>query len=321
MTTMKAVRFEKYGPPSILSIAEIARPTPKKDEVLVEIRASAINPSDVKNVAGGFQASLPRVPGRDFAGVVVEGGGDEWKGKEVWGSGAGFGIVRDGTHAQYLAIPIDWLSEKPEHLSMEEASAVGVPYLASWGALVDVAQIQKGENVLITGASGAVGRAATQIAHWMGAKVIGADRGKNPSQADITINTTDKDLVAEIKRLTNDKGVDLVLDAVGGPMFEPALKSLRRGGRQVAITSVGNPRVEFNLVDFYHELKRLIGVDTMKFTGPDIARTLNRLRPGFDQGYLEPSAVQAWPLTEAVGAYQAVERGGSSAKQILLPNP
>jgi NADPH:quinone reductase len=317
---MKALRFEKYGAPSNLTVAEIDRPRLQAGEALVEVKASAVNPIDVKNVAGAFRASLPRVPGRDFAGVVVEGGGAEWDGKEVWGSGAGFGVARDGTHAEYLAIPIDWLAEKPNGLSMEEAAAIGVPYLVAWGALIDAADLQKGETILITGASGAVGRAATQIAHRVGAKVIGADRTHNSSDADIQINTTTKDLVAEVKRLTGDKGVDLVLDAVGGPMFEVALNSVRRGGRQVAITSVGSPRVELNLVDFYHELKRLIGVDSMKFTGQDIARNLDKLRTGFELGQLKPSPVQTWPIAKAVEAYQVVEHGGLPAKQILLPH-
>ena len=130
MTTMKALRFEKYGPPSVLSMQELQVPDLEPGQALVELHASAINPSDVKNVAGVFKASLPRIPGRDFAGVVVA--GDGWKGKEVWGSGAGFGVSRDGTHAQYIVLKSDGLSEKPTHLSMEEASAVGVPYLAAW---------------------------------------------------------------------------------------------------------------------------------------------------------------------------------------------
>jgi NADPH2:quinone reductase len=202
----KAIRFDKYGPPSVLSLVDIERPALRSGEVLVEIKASAINPSDVGNVAAAFQAELPRVPGRDFAGVVVEGGGDEWNGEEVWGSGAGLGVKKDGSHAQYVAIPLDWLSAKPANLSMGEASAVGVPYLVSWKALVDAADIQSGETVLITGVAGAVGQAATQIAHWMGATVIGADLGDKPSDADMSINTKDKDLDAEVKRLTNNKG-------------------------------------------------------------------------------------------------------------------
>ena len=112
--------------------------------MLVELHASAINPSDVKNVAGVFTASLPRVPGRDYAGVVVA--GDGWKGKEVWGSGAGFGVSRDGTHAQ-IVVSSDGLSEKPPNLSMAEASAVGVPYLTAVLALIHTADIQAGDSL------------------------------------------------------------------------------------------------------------------------------------------------------------------------------
>jgi NADPH:quinone reductase len=200
MTTMKALRFEKYGPPSVLSIQELQVPDLKPGEALVELHASAINPSDVKNVAGVFKASLPRIPGRDFAGVVVD--GDGWKGKEVWGSGAGFGVSRDGTHAQYIVVGSDGLSEKPTRLSMEEASAVGVPYLAAWSGLVDSANIQAGETVLITGALGAVGRAATQIAHWKKAKVIGADISDRRTDVDVFINTKAKELSVEVKAVT-----------------------------------------------------------------------------------------------------------------------
>jgi NADPH:quinone reductase len=317
MTIMKALRFEKYGPPSVLSVQELRVPDLKPGEALVELHAAAINPSDVKNVAGVFKASLPRIPGRDFAGVVVAGSG--WKGKEIWGSGAGFGVSRDGTHAQYIVVNSEGLSEKPAHLSMEEASTVGVPYLAAWSGLVDAADIQAGETVLITGALGAVGKAATQIAHWKKAKVIGADISDDPSNVDAFVNTRAKELPVEVKALTDGKGADLVFDAVGGPMFEPCLKSLRPGGRQVAITSIGNGRVEFSLVDFYHNLWRLIGVDTMKLTGPAIAKIMNELRAGFEGGYLRTSPVQKWSLDQAIDAYTAVETGTSLSKHVFLP--
>lgn len=313
---MKALRFERFGPPSVLSLREVDVPKPKPGEALIGLRAAAINPSDVKNVAGAFHASLPRTPGRDYAGVVVEGEG--WKGKEVWGSGAGLGVTQDGTHAQYLAVPIDWLSEKPARLSMEEASSVGVPCLAAWSALVDAAELQAAETVLVTGALGAVGRAATQIAHWKKARVIGADRSDDVSDADAFVNTSRKDLATEVKALTDGKGADLALDAVGGPMFEPVLKSLRAGGRQVAITSAVNRRVEFDLIDFYHNELRLIGVDTMQLTGPGIAKIMEALRVGFEGGHLKPSAITAWPLDKAVEAYAAVEKGGTRAKQVLV---
>jgi NADPH2:quinone reductase len=236
-----------------------------------------------------------------------------------FGSGAGFGVSRDGTHAQYVVVPSDWLSEKPANLSMEQAAAVGVPYIAAWSALVHAANILPGETVLITGASGAVGRAATQIAHWKKAKVIGADIADKASEADAFINTRNKDLPTEVKALTDGNGADLILDTVGGPMFESSLKSLGLDGRQVAITSVGNRRVEFDLVDFYHNRQRLIGVDTAKLTGIEIARIMDALRPGFEEGYFEPSTVRTWTLDHAVEAYGAVERGDTSAKHILLP--
>lgn len=317
MRTMKALRFEAYGPPSVLALQDAPLPKPGPGEVLVELHAAAINPSDVKNVAGWFGASLPRVPGRDYAGVVVSGGG--WEGKEVWGSGAGLGVTRDGAHSQYLVVAADALSEKPSHLSMKQAAAIGVPYLAAWSGLVDGANIQAGEVVLVTGVAGAVGRAVTQIAHWKGARVIGADIIDRPSGADMFIDLREKDLPTEVKALTDGKGVDVVFDTVGGALFEPCIKSLRVGGRQVAIASGGKRRVELDLVDFYHNLQHLIGVDTMKLTGPQIAAMMDAMRVGFELGHLQPPPVETWSLDNAIDAYVAVERGGTSTKQVLLP--
>jgi NADPH:quinone reductase-like Zn-dependent oxidoreductase len=259
------------------------------------------------------------VPGRDYAGVVV--GGDAEKGTEVWGSGAGFGAARDGAHAEYIVVPADSIAPKPPQLSMEQAAAIGVPYLAAWMALVTDGNIQAGETVLIVGVSGAVGRAATQIAHWKKARVIGAStHSENSSKADDVINTTTDDLARKARALTSGKGVDLVLDAVGGPMFEPSLKSLRQGGRQMAISSTKDRRVSFDLVDFYHNSSRLIGVDTMKLTGPEIAKLMNDLRVGFQEGHLEPPAITTWPFARAVEAYHAVEKGGAPTKHILIPD-
>jgi NADPH:quinone reductase len=317
MQTMKALRFSQYGPPSVLTLAELSIPEPGAGEVLVQVHASGVNPSDVKDVAGAFHASLPRIPGRDYAGTVVA-GSDAWKGKEVWGSGSGFGVARDGAHAQYVVVPIDGLSEKPWGLSMVDAATPGVPYLAAWSSLVDAGELRAGETILVTGVGGAVGRAATQIAHWKGAKVIGADLRELASEADELIVTTQKDLATEVKSLTGGTGADLVLDCVGGAMFEPALNSMRRGGRQIAISSVGERRVELDLVDFYHEQRRLIGVDTVKLTAAEIARIMDQLREGFDAGHLKPSPTTTWPLSKAVEAYSAVKHGGSATKQVLL---
>lgn len=253
----------------------------------------------MKNVAGAFKASLPRVPGRDYAGL---------------------GVTRDGTHAEYVVVHSDWLSEKPAHLTMPQAAAVGVPYLAAWMAVHDAGSLEVGRTVLITGALGAVGRAAPEIARWSGAEVIGADRFDGPPGAEAWIDTRTMELALEARRLSGGRGVVLVVDAVGGPLFEASLRSLRSGGRHVVLTSVGNRRVEFDLLDFYHNASHLIGIDAMQLSGTAVASILDRLRKGFDMGRLTPPTVTAvWPLARGIEAYSAVEAGAPGAKHVLAP--
>jgi NADPH:quinone reductase-like Zn-dependent oxidoreductase len=312
---MRAVRFAQYGPPQVLCLEEIETQAPALGDALVQIRAAAINPSDVKNVAGAFHASLPRTPGRDYAGIVVEG---EGKGREVWGSGPGFGVERDGSHAEFVVMPGSWLSDKPAHLPFDRAAAIGVPFIVAFAGLSE-ASLQAGETILVTGALGAVGRAVTQIARWKGARVIGSDIVERPSDLDVFISAKSADLAAEVKTATNGKGVDLVYDTVGGPTFERGLKCLRVLGRQVVIASAGERRVSFDLIDFYHNRLRIIGLDSLKLGGTEIAAIMDALKPGFESHALKPYDVKTWPLADAVAAYSAVEKGGGSEKHVLVP--
>ena len=316
MRMMRALRFEQFGPPSNLSLMEVPVPQPRDGEVLIQVKAAALNPSDLANVAGRFHASLPRVPGRDYAGVVV--GGDGKVGQEVWGTGAGFGVTRDGAHAEYVTAPAGALSIKPANLSMAQAAAVGVPYVVAWWSLIHAARLQSGETALVVGASGAVGRAATQIVHSLKGRVIGARRGSgNPSGTDLLINTTDQDLLHEVMAATAGKGVDVVLNAVGGALFEPALLSVREGGRVVVIASSGERRVAFNLMDFYHNQTQLLGVDSTKFSAPQIAGIMGELKPHFETGGFVPSYIKEWPLGRGIAAYEAVAKGGAPVKHVL----
>lgn len=313
---MKALRFNEYGLPSVLMIEELPTPQLHAGLSLVRIDASAINPSDVKNVAGAFKAPLPRTPGRDYAGTVIAG---EGKGREVWGSGPGFGVGRDGCHAEFVAMPSEWLADKPPHLSMEQAAAVGVPFIVAWNGLVQKAEVQANETILVTGALGAVGRAVTQIAHWRGARVIGAGVTERESECDVYVNTKTQDLASAAKAATSGKGVDLVYDTVGGSLFEQCLKSLCIGGRQVAIASSRERRVSFDLIDFYHNLTTLLGVDSLKLSGHDIVEIMDALRQGFELGALTPYPIKTWPLQDAVAAYTAVSQGAGPEKQVLIP--
>jgi NADPH:quinone reductase-like Zn-dependent oxidoreductase len=314
---MKALRFSTFGTPSVLRIEEVPVPEPGDGESLVQVKAAAINPSDIGNVAGRFKkTTLPRTPGRDFAGIVVK--GKRNPGAAVWGSSPTLGIARDGSHAEYVVAPDETLSLKPESLSMAQAAAIGVPYITAWASVVTAAQIQPGETILIVGAAGAVGQAAAGIANWKQARVIGAATTSDPVPGtEAVINTKTEDLRERVLELTAGRGADVVFDTVGGPMFEPALRSLALGGRQVAITSAGDPRVSFNLVDFYHNLSRLIGVDSYGLTLQQVAEIADALRPGFEAGALKPPPVEVVPFEEAVNAYVRVASHQPGPKLVL----
>ena len=313
---MKALRFERFGDPSVLEFQDIPIPERAPNEVLIAVKGSGVNPSDIGIIAGKFKSILPRTPGRDYSGVVVQ-GNDFWRGKEVWGSGVGFGISRDGAQAEFLAVPADWLSEKPKSLSIEQAASIGVPYLVAWESLVRAGKLREGERVLITGVGGAVGQAAAQITHWKKAFVIGADIKDSSQEVDAYVNTKQQDLAEDVQRITNGKGADLVLDTIGGTLFEPCLKALAIGGRQIAIASPSSPRVEFDLVDFYHKQAQLIGVDTMKMSGREIAATLDELRAGFDGGHLRPPQIRISPIEKAIEVYAGLVARTLSGKQVL----
>lgn len=163
-----------------------------------------------------------------------------------------------------------------------------------------------------------MGQAATQIANWKRARVIGADITSDPIPgAESVVNTKTDDLRGRVLELTAGKGVDAVFDTVGGPMFEPALRSLRLGGRQVAIASAGNPRVSFDLTDFYHNLSRLFGVDSYGLTPRQVSEIEDELQRGFDAGALEPPPIEIVPFEKAVEAYSRVAARLATVKQVL----
>ena len=229
---MRALRFHKTGSLDDLRLEEISTPSLAAGEVLVRVRAAAINPSDVKNVQGKMhQTTVPRIPGRDFAGVVV-GGSDELSGQSVFGSGGNLEFGRDGSHAEYVAVPANAVLPLPSNLSFEQAAGIGVAYLTAWAALVNAARIQPGETVLVLGTIGSVGSAAARIAHELGARVIGTVRKASdiptadslPVYEWIDLGTTE--LGTGARAVTNGRGAEVVFDLVGGTMFEKCLDAV-----------------------------------------------------------------------------------------------
>ena len=320
---MRAIRFKSFGDPSVLERTEMASPAAEAGTALVRVLAASINPSDVKNVAGAMkQTTLPRIPGRDFAGVV-EAGPAEWLGAEVWGTGGDTGFTRDGTHAELIAVPVESLRRKPKTLSFDQAASVGVNYMAAWCGL-EAAGVKPGETVLLIGAGGGVGGAAAQIAKRLGARLIGADRHPPHPDAPIlalaeNLILAAQDLPAEIRAATGGKGADVVFDLVGGVMFRTAVDCLALGGRLVEISATGQREVSFDLADFYHNESRLIGIDTLKRDLTASARVLEALTPGFlASDYRAAPIAETFGLGQAQEAYRKVA-AGTAGRIVLRP--
>jgi len=282
---------------------------------VIAVKAASVNPSDVKNVAGAMEWTiLPRVPGRDFAGVVVA-GPPEWVGLEVWGTGGDIGFTLDGSHAQLLRVPVSALARKPAALSFDEASAVGVNFVVGWVGAVETAAVAKGETIAVFGVSGGVGGAVAQIARSLGARVIGVDlvapSASTPAAAAIDefvpFDAETPATGAEIRRLTAGRGAQVVYDAVGGVTTPAALACLAQRGRLVVISAVGTRTVEIDLVDLYHRELRVFGADSGKLDASASAARLSLMAPRFETGEFRPLPVaRHFELAQSDRAYQAV---------------
>jgi len=322
---MRALRFERTGSLDELSIRDIPTPAPAAGEVLVQVKAAAINPSDIKNVQGKMHGTtVPRTPGRDFAGVVVE-GPRGLVGTSVFGSGGNLGFGRDGSHAEFLTVPASAVLPLPRNADFGQGAGIGVAYMTAWAALVNSARIQSGETILITGTAGNVASIAARIAHRLGARVFGTVRstadlakvGDLPVEAWIDLQTTE--LADGVRAATAGRGVDVAFDVIGGALFEKCLQSLAWRGRQVAIASNPDPRVGFNLVDFYHNESRLLGVDSLKLDFTEAAEILRALTPVIESGELPLPRVEAFPLARAPEIYRGIASSQIKGKPVLIP--
>ncbi|HEX4056113.1 MAG TPA: zinc-binding alcohol dehydrogenase family protein [Tepidisphaeraceae bacterium] len=320
---MRAVVIREFGEPKLLKVEEVPMPRAGEGEAVVEVKAAGINPSDVKNVQGAMHGTtLPRIPGRDFAGVVVSGPRDV-VGREVWGTGGDIGYTRDGSHAQYIVVPVAALVPKPAKLSMDAAGSAGLIFVTAWSALVSAAGVSRGDWVLVVGASGGVGSAAVQIAKERGAKVIGAVREEKDSGrarengADETIDTGSRNWVEAVQAMTDGGGADVVFDT-SGLMFAQSVEAAAHGGRISVISAPTDGKAMFNLRSVYRKELRVRGVDTRPMDVVASGKLLAEMRGGFESGKFRVTLGEARALAEAVQAYELA--GSGKGRFYLRPN-
>jgi NADPH:quinone reductase len=308
---MKALRLTaSNGSKPCLALTTLPKPSLPPSTVLVKILAAGVNPSDVLNANGGFHyTTFPRVPGRDYAGIVT-GGPVEFVGQEVYGtSGNSLGFSVDGTHAEYCVIPSDSVTLKPSNLSFAQAAAVGVPFTTA-ALVLRRAMLQPTDVVLVLGASGAVGSAACQLARNRGCRVLTAARRDT---ADVNL-ATDPELKA-VKSLTDGKGADVVVDTTGSPvLMNNALLCLAPRGRlaYIAAPRKGSKDFTFDMEHVYREENMIIGCNSVLVGLPETVTDLETMTAGFENGSLQApkeTDLEKIRIEDAVDAYKMMGNG------------
>jgi NADPH:quinone reductase-like Zn-dependent oxidoreductase len=342
---MRAVIFSEHGGPEVLRLADVPDPAIKANEVLVEVRACALNHLDawVRGGLPGIKIPLPHILGNDIAGVVREAGelvtwakpGDEVMLHPGVSCGhcaeclAGrdnfceeydiIGSRRDGGYAELVAVPGVNLIPKPGNLSWEEAAALPLVTLTAWHMLVTRADLQPGEDILVHAAGSGVGSLAIQIAKLRGARVIAtASTDEKLAKArelgaDETINYQQDDWPSQARRLTGGKGVDVVFEHTGAATWPGSIISLKKGGRLVTCgaTSGFDARTDLRQV-FYRHLTILGSMMGSK------AELLSAMK-FIESGQIRAVVDRTLPLVEARRAHELMEDRAQFGKLVLLP--
>jgi len=342
---MNAAVIHQFGALDAVTVDDVPEPTPGDDEVVVEIRAAALNHLDIWIRSGRrSDLPLPHILGSDAAGVIVEAGADVLgfePGDEVvlnpglscmaceacrrgqhseCGTYGIVGMVRDGTFAERVAVPAVNVYPKPEHLSWEEGAALPLAHLTAWRMLFTRGGLGPGETVLIHGIGGGVALAGLQLAVQAGAEVIvtssGADKlekGRHHGAAH-TINYRQHPEVAEaVREITGGRGVDVVLDAVGAQTWPTNLAAARKGGRIVHCGVTTGANADANLGAIYWKQLSILG-STM-----GSHEDFRRMLASVSAAGLRPAIDSVHPLEQAQAAQGRMERGEQFGKIVLTP--
>lgn len=323
---MKVVEMERFGGPEVLKIGARPRPIPGTKEVLVEVHAAGVNRPDCYQRQGNY----PPPPGAsDLLGLEVSGtvaargvGVTRWKeGDRVCA------LVSGGGYAEYVAVSEGQCLPIPTGFDFISAAALPETFFTVWTNLIDSGRLQSGETVLIHGGSGGIGTAAIQMAHLLGARVF-TTVGKREAVAlcerlgaERVILYKEEDFVSVVKRLTQERGVDLILDIIGGPYFTRNLEALAMQGRLVQIATIQGAKVVLDLRKLMFKRWVLTG-STLRARSVEektaLAQTLKKeIWPSLDQGKMKPVLDRTFPLEEARQAHEWMESGRHIGKIVL----
>ncbi len=320
---MKAILAYQFGSPEVLKLEDVEKPSAGPGQVLVQIKAAGINPVDNYILTGTYarKPQLPYTPGMDGAGIVSAVGPDvkNFKiGDRVYAEDAA-----TGTFAEFSLVHQDRAHLLPASLSFAQGAALGVPYGTAHFALVNRAKAQKGETVFIQGGSGGVGVAAIQLSKVLGLKIIataGTDKGLQLVRqlgADHALNHKDPNYMNELMNLTQNKGVDIILETAAHLNLGKDLTVLAVNGRVVIIGSKGP--VEINPRDILSRGAIVTGMSYFKTSLEDNAAIHRSLAGYLAEGKINPIIGKEVPLKDAVQALQDIAAPGAHGKVVLIP--
>jgi len=340
---MKAVRIHEFGGPEVLHYEDAPDPVPRKDQVLVRVRACAMNHIDLWVRKGLPNVKLPHILGSDISGEVVEAG--EYitafaPGQRVLLAPMTFcnhcakcvaglqnhcpgftvlGNLVDGGYCELIAVPAVNVIPIPPNLDFNQAASIPLVFLTAWHMLVGCAGIRPGQAVLVLGANSGVGIAAIQIAKLFRARVIATAGDERKMQlalelgADNVINHYQQEIAQETRKITHKEGVDIVIEHVGAATWEQSLKCLKPGGKLVTCGATTGPQVGIDLRFLFARQLSLLG----SYMGT--LAELHEVLKHIFQGTLKPVVDHIFHLKEARGAHEYMERSQMFGKIVLNP--
>jgi NADPH:quinone reductase len=319
---MKAIRVNQFGGPEVLKLEEIPQPSPGPGQVLVRIRAAGINPVETYIRSGSTpnKPALPYTPGNDGAGTV-ESLGDGVKSFKA-GDRVYVGGSLTGTYAEFALCDAAQIHPLPEKVSFSQGAGVNTPYATAYRALFQRAHAVAGDVVLIHGATGGVGIASVQIARAAGLTVIGTggtDKGRELVKAQGAHHVLDHkspQYFTQLMGLTQNRGVDVILEMLANVNLGKDLTVLARGGRVCVIGSRGP--VEINPRDAMSRDAAILGVMLYNATEHELAGIHSALVAGLENGSLRPVIGRELPLADASAGHQAVMEPGAHGKIVLV---